>query len=63
MWSLLKRFVWEEDGQGFVEYAMIWGLYVSSLLPSSRAVAKKLPAAIEACIRALSAAQRGIFDP
>jgi Flp pilus assembly pilin Flp len=59
MWSLLKRFVLEEDGQDFAEYALILGAVGVVAIAVIARYRNELQAAFEAGIQALRAARGG----
>lgn len=59
MWSLLKRFVREEDGQDFAEYALILGAVGVVAIAVIARYREELQAAFEAGIQALRAARGG----
>jgi Flp pilus assembly pilin Flp len=59
MWSLLKRFVREEDGQDFAEYALILGAVGVVAIAVIARYRNELQAAFEAGIQALRAARGG----
>ena len=57
MWSLLKRFVREEDGQDFAEYALILGAVGVVAIAVIARYRNELQAAFEVGIQALRAAR------
>ncbi len=59
MWSLFKRFVREEDGQDFAEYALILGAVGVVAIAVIARYRNELQAAFEAGIQALRAARGG----
>ena len=59
MWNLLKRFVREEDGQDFAEYALILGAVGVVAIAVIARYRNELQAAFEAGIQALRAARGG----
>ena len=59
MWSLLKRFVREEDGQDFAEYALILGAVGVVAIAVIARYREELQAAFEAGIQALRMARGG----
>jgi Flp pilus assembly pilin Flp len=59
MLKLLKRFVWEEDGQDFAEYALILGAVGVVAIAVIARYRNELQAAFEAGIQALRAARGG----
>jgi Flp pilus assembly pilin Flp len=59
MWNLLKRFVHEEDGQDFAEYALILGAVGVVAIAVIARYRNELQAAFEAGIQALRAARGG----
>ncbi len=59
MWNLLKRFVREEDGQDFAEYALILGAVGVVAIAVIARYREELQAAFEAGIQALRAARGG----
>ncbi len=59
MWKLLKRFVREEDGQDFAEYALILGAVGVVAIAVIARYRNELQAAFEAGIQALRAARGG----
>ena len=59
MWSLLKRFVLEEEGQDFAEYALILGAVGVVAIAVIARYRNELQAAFEAGIQALRAARGG----
>jgi Flp pilus assembly pilin Flp len=59
MWSLLKRFVREEDGQDFAEYALILGAVGVVAIAVIARYRDELQAAFEAGIQALRMARGG----
>lgn len=59
MWKLIKRFVREEDGQDFAEYALILGAVGVVAIAVIASYREELQAAFEAGIRALRAARGG----
>ena len=59
MWSLLKRFVREDDGQDFAEYALILGAVGVVAIAVIARYRNELQAAFEAGIQALRAARGG----
>ncbi len=59
MWSLVKRFVREEDGQDFAEYALILGAVGVVAIAVIARYRNELQAAFEAGIQALRAARGG----
>ena len=54
MWNLLKRFVREEDGQDFAEYALILGAVGVVAIAVIARYRNELQAAFEAGIQALA---------
>jgi Flp pilus assembly pilin Flp len=59
MWSLLKRFLLEEDGQDFAAYALIPGAVSVVAIAVIARYHNELQAAVEVGIQALRAAQGG----
>jgi len=59
MWKLLKRFVREDDGQDFAEYALILGAVGVVAIAVIARYRNELQAAFEAGIQALRAARGG----
>lgn len=59
MWNLLKRFVREEEGQDFAEYALILGAVGVVAIAVIARYREELQAAFEAGIQALRAARGG----
>jgi Flp pilus assembly pilin Flp len=59
MWKLVKRFVREEDGQDFAEYALILGAVGVVAIAVIARYRNELQAAFEAGIQALRAARGG----
>jgi Flp pilus assembly pilin Flp len=59
MWNLIKRFVREEDGQDFAEYALILGAVGVVAIAVISRYRNELQAAFEAGIQALRAARGG----
>ena len=59
MLKLLKRFIREEDGQDFAEYALILGAVGVVAIAVIARYRNELQAAFEACIQALRAARGG----
>jgi Flp pilus assembly pilin Flp len=59
MFKLLKRFVREEDGQDFAEYALILGAIGVVAIAVIARYRNELQAAFEAGIQALQAARGG----
>ena len=59
MLKLLKRFVYEEDGQDFAEYALILGAVGVVAIAVIARYRNELQAAFEAGIQALRAARGG----
>lgn len=59
MWRLLKRFVREEDGQDFAEYALILGAVGVVAIAVIARYREELQAAFEAGIQALRMARGG----
>jgi Flp pilus assembly pilin Flp len=59
MWKLIKRFVREEDGQDFAEYALILGAVGVVAIAVIARYRNELQAAFEAGIQALRAARGG----
>jgi Flp pilus assembly pilin Flp len=59
MWNLLKRFVREEDGQDFAEYALILGAVGVVAIAVIARYREELQAAFEAGIQALRMARGG----
>ncbi len=59
MFKLLKRFVSEEDGQDFAEYALILGAVGVVAIAVIARYRNELQAAFEAGIQALRAARGG----
>jgi Flp pilus assembly pilin Flp len=59
MFELLKRFVLEEDGQDFAEYALILGAVGVVAIAVIARYRNELQAAFEAGIQALRAARGG----
>ena len=59
MFKLLKRFVCEEDGQDFAEYALILGAVGVVAIAVIARYRNELQAAFEAGIQALRAARGG----
>ncbi len=59
MWKLMKRFVREEDGQDFAEYALILGAVGVVAIAVIARYRNELQAAFEAGIQALRAARGG----
>ena len=57
MWNLMKRFVREEDGQDFAEYALILGAVGVVAIAVIARYRNELQAAFEAGIQALRAAR------
>lgn len=59
MWNLLKRFVREEEGQDFAEYALILGAVGVVAIAVIARYREELQAAFEAGIQALRMARGG----
>lgn len=59
MLNLLKRFIYEEDGQDFAEYALILGAVGVVAIAVIARYRNELRAAFEAGIQALRAARGG----
>ncbi|MFT3892742.1 MAG: hypothetical protein QM730_14015 [Anaerolineales bacterium] len=59
MWRLLKRFIREEDGQDFAEYALILGAVGVVAIAVIARYRNELQAAFEAGIEALRMARGG----
>ena len=59
MWNLLKRFVREEHGQDFAEYALILGAVGVVAIAVIARYREELQAAFEAGIQALRMARGG----
>jgi Flp pilus assembly pilin Flp len=59
MWSLLKRFVREEDEQDFAEYALILGAVGVVAIAVIASYREELQAAFEAGFQALRAPRGG----
>jgi Flp pilus assembly pilin Flp len=59
MWKLLTRFVREEEGQDFAEYALILGAVGLVAIAVNARYRSEMQAAFEAGIQALRAARGG----